>query len=372
MELRDYQVEAVRQFQGLEGSGVVVLPCGAGKTLVGLAVLEKLQCETLILTSNTTSVRQWMEELLLRTDLAADAVGEYSGEKRQVRPVTIATYQILTHRRSKDGDFLHINLFNERNWGLIIYDEVHLLPAPVFRATADIQATRRLGLTATLVREDGREGDVFSLIGPKRYDLPWKELEQQGWIATVECVEVLVPMDRELKQRYIHAEPKERFRLAAVNPAKAAAARQIVNEHAGSSILIIGQYLDQLSELAELFQAPLITGQTTQQERGRLFAAFNADEIRLLVVSKVANFAVNLPDAAVAVEVSGAFGSRQEEAQRLGRILRPKPGENRSFFYSLVTVDSREQDFAAHRRMFLTEQGYEYEIRSLAAGQEAL
>lgn len=373
--LRDYQRDAVQQFQGIGGiggSGVVVLPCGAGKTVVGIAVLEHLQCETLILTSSTTSVEQWRGELLQRTTLNADEVGEYSGEKREVRPVTVATYQILTHRTAKGGPFVHMNLFNERNWGLIIYDEVHLLPAPVFRATADIQATRRLGLTATLVREDGREGDVFSLIGPKCYDLPWKVLERQGWIAAVDCTEVIVPMDERLRQQYIYAGAKEQFRLAAGNQAKAAAAASIAAAHAGAAILVIGQYLDQLEQLAETLGAPLITGKTTQKERSALYAAFNEGRLPLLVVSKVANFAVNLPDASVAIEVSGAFGSRQEEAQRLGRILRPKPGDNKAYFYTLVSGDSREQEFALRRRMFLTEQGYDYAVRMLESAEEAI
>ncbi|MBW4083950.1 DNA repair helicase XPB [Paenibacillus sp. S150] len=363
--LRDYQEEAVCRFEGIGGSGgsgVVVLPCGAGKTIVGLAVLESLQCETLILTSSATSVSQWREELLRRTGLDEQSVGEYSGEKREVRPITVATYQILTHRRSKGGPFIHMNLFNERKWGLIIYDEVHLLPAPVFRATADIQATRRLGLTATLVREDGREGDVFSLIGPKCYDLPWKVLEQQGWIAAVDCIEVIVPMDSEIRHKYMYAGGKEQFRVAAGNPAKAAAAARIIGAHPGAAVLVIGQYLDQLEHLAACLNAPLITGKTPQQERSGLYAAFNEGRLKLLVVSKVANFAVNLPDASVAIEVSGAYGSRQEEAQRLGRILRPKPGENKAYFYTLVSGDSREQDFALRRRLFLTEQGYDYDV----------
>jgi DNA excision repair protein ERCC-3 len=370
--LRDYQVEAVRLFQCMGGSGVVVLPCGAGKTLVGLAVLEKLQCETLILTSSTTSVEQWREELLLRTNLESGDIGEYTGGRREVRPVTIATYQMLTHRCSKSGPFVHMNLFNERNWGLIIYDEVHLLPAPVFRATADIQATRRLGLTATLVREDGREGDVFSLIGPRCYDLPWKSLEQQGWIAAVECIEMIVPMESALRSRYIYAGGKEQFRLAAGNPAKTEAAARIIAAHSGSAVLVIGQYLDQLAELADCLKAPLITGKTPQRERNELYAAFNEGNLRVLVVSKVANFAVNLPDASVAIEVSGAYGSRQEEAQRLGRILRPKAGENKAFFYTLVTGDSREQEFALRRRLFLTEQGYEYAVKMAEPVKEAL
>ncbi|MEK3757610.1 DNA repair helicase XPB [Paenibacillus sp. FSL P4-0338] len=367
-ELRDYQREAVRKFQGTGGhggSGVVVLPCGAGKTVVGLAVLEQLQCETLILTSSTTSVEQWRGELLLRTSLSEDEVGEYTGEHREVRPVTVTTYQMLTHRRSKGGAFVHMNLFHERNWGLIIYDEVHLLPAPVFRATADIQATRRLGLTATLVREDGREGDVFSLIGPRCYDLPWKVLERQGWIAAVDCIEVIVPMSQKLRQQYLYAGAKEQFRLAAGNQAKTHAAAVIASAHPAAAILVIGQYLDQLEQMAALLAAPLITGKTPQKERNALYAAFNEGKLPVLIVSKVANFAVNLPDASVAIEVSGAFGSRQEEAQRLGRILRPKPGDNRAYFYTLVTGDSREQDFALRRRMFLTEQGYEYGVRML-------
>ncbi|ULO05419.1 DEAD/DEAH box helicase [Paenibacillus sp. 19GGS1-52] len=373
ISLREYQREAVQHFQGTGGtggSGVVVLPCGAGKTVVGIAVLESLQCETLILTSSTTSVRQWMNELLQRTNLDGEAIGEYSGEKRQVRPVTVATYQILTHRRRKEGPFIHINLFNERNWGLIIYDEVHLLPAPVFRATADIQATRRLGLTATLVREDGREDDVFSLIGPKCYDLPWKVLEKQGWIATVECIEMTVPMNVVLTREYMYAENKEKFRLAAGNPGKIDVVLELLEAHRGSSVLVIGQYLDQLSQLAEAIKAPLITGKTSEQVRGELYAAFNAGRLQVLIVSKVANFALDLPDASVAIEVSGAFGSRQEEAQRLGRILRPKPGENKAYFYTLVTGDSREQDFAWRRRMFLTEQGYQYAVRIVEPSAE--
>ncbi|AIQ17811.1 helicase [Paenibacillus sp. FSL H7-0357] len=373
--LRDYQKEAVRMFRGIGGtggSGVVVLPCGAGKTVVGLAVLEDLQCETLILTSSSTSVGQWRDELLRWTNLDTNAVGEYTGEKREVRPITVATYQILTFRRAKDGPFLHMNLFNERNWGLIIYDEVHLLPAPVFRATADIQATRRLGLTATLVREDGREGDVFSLIGPKCYDLPWKSLEKEGWIAAVDCIEMLIPMNSGLRSKYIYAGGKEQFRLAAGNPAKAAAAAKIIKSHTGAAVLVIGQYLDQLEQLAESLQAPLITGKTPQRERSQLYAAFNEGQLRVLVVSKVANFAVNLPDASVAIEVSGAFGSRQEEAQRLGRILRPKPGENKAYFYTLVSEDSREQDFALRRRLFLTEQGYDYAVRGVDTQEEAV
>ncbi|MEC0124082.1 DNA repair helicase XPB [Paenibacillus pabuli] len=364
-ELRPYQRDAVNAFEGSEGmggSGLLVLPCGAGKTVIGLAVLERLQCECLILTSNTTSVRQWMEELQNKTTITSEQIGEYSGQKKQVRPVTVATYQILTHRKSKDADFTHIKLLSERQWGLIIYDEVHLLPAPVFRATADIQATRRLGLTATLVREDGCEQDVFSLIGPKLYDMPWKELEQQGWIADVQCQEIRVPFSTEWRSSYLEAEVKHQFRIAAENPAKLAVIRKILERHQGLPSLVIGQYLNQLETIAREIDAPLISGTMSQQERVKWFAAFRRGEIKTIVVSKVANFAVDLPDAAVALEISGSFGSRQEEAQRLGRILRPKSGENKAYFYALVSEDSKEQEFALRRQMFLVEQGYEYEI----------
>ncbi|MDP4096839.1 helicase-associated domain-containing protein [Paenibacillus sp. P96] len=365
LQLRDYQADAVKVFEGndgMGGSGVLVLPCGAGKTVIGMAVMERLQCEVLILTSNTTSVRQWIEELKNKTDIPESCIGEYSGQKKQVRPVTAATYQILTHRRSKEGEFEHMKLLSERNWGLIVYDEVHLLPAPVFRATADIQATRRLGLTATLVREDGAEQDVFSLIGPKRYEMPWKVLEQQGWIAKVECVEMRIPMAGPLKEKYNLAEGKQRYRLAAENPAKLEAVRSLLGRHEGKPALVIGQYLDQLRHVARELNAPLITGSMPQSDRVRLFEAFRRGEISTIIVSKVANFAVDLPDAAVAVEISGSFGSRQEEAQRLGRILRPKQGENRAFFYTLVTENSKETEFAAKRQMFLIEQGYEYRL----------
>ncbi|WP_397351739.1 DNA repair helicase XPB [Paenibacillus xylanexedens] len=363
--LRPYQQKAVDAFQdgeGVGGSGLLVLPCGAGKTIIGMAVLERLQCECLILTSNTTSVRQWIQEIQDKTTLNAEQIGEYSGQKKQVKPVTVATYQILTHRKSKASDFTHIHLLHERKWGLIIYDEVHLLPAPVFRATADIQATRRLGLTATLVREDGCEQDVFSLIGPKLYDMPWKELEQQGWIAEVKCQEVRVPLSPELRSTYVQAEGKHQFRLAAENPAKLKVVKRLLERHQNLPTLVIGQYLDQLEMIAREIDAPLISGSMSQQERIRWFSAFKKGEIRTIVVSKVANFAVDLPDAAVALEISGSFGSRQEEAQRLGRILRPKAGENKAYFYALVSENSKEQDFALNRQMFLVEQGYEYAI----------
>ncbi len=363
--LRPYQQKAVDAFQdgeGIGGSGLLVLPCGAGKTIIGMAVLERLQCECLILTSNTTSVRQWIQEIQNKTTITAEQIGEYSGQKKQVKPVTVATYQILTHRKSKDADFIHIHLLQERKWGLIIYDEVHLLPAPVFRATADIQATRRLGLTATLVREDGCEQDVFSLIGPKLYDMPWKELEQQGWIAEVKCQEVRVPLSPELRSTYVQAEGKHQFRLAAENPAKLKVVKRLLERHQNLPTIVIGQYLDQLEMIAREIDAPLISGSMSQQERIHWFSAFKKGEIRTIVVSKVANFAVDLPDAAVALEISGSFGSRQEEAQRLGRILRPKAGENKAYFYALVSENSKEQEFALNRQMFLVEQGYEYAI----------
>lgn len=364
-ELRSYQQKAIEAFEGSEGmggSGLLVLPCGAGKTVIGMGVLERLQCECLILTSNTTSVRQWIEELQRKTTITGELIGEYSGQKKQVRPITVATYQILTHRKSKDADFTHIKLLSERKWGLIIYDEVHLLPAPVFRATADIQATRRLGLTATLVREDGCEQDVFSLIGPKLYDMPWKELEQQGWIADVKCQEIRVPLPPDLKLTYLEAEGKHKFRLAAENPAKLDVIRRLLDHHRGLPALVIGQYLDQLETIAREIEAPLVSGTMSQQERVKWFAAFRRGEIQTIVVSKVANFAVDLPDAAVALEISGSYGSRQEEAQRLGRILRPKPGDNKAYFYALVSEDSKEQEFALRRQMFLVEQGYEYAV----------
>ncbi|WP_434756485.1 DNA repair helicase XPB [Paenibacillus amylolyticus] len=364
-ELRAYQQKAVDAFaggEGIGGSGLLVLPCGAGKTIIGMAVLEQLQCECLILTSNTTSVRQWIQEIQDKTTITAEQIGEYSGQKKQVKPVTVATYQILTHRKSKDAEFTHIHLLQERKWGLIIYDEVHLLPAPVFRATADIQATRRLGLTATLIREDGCEQDVFSLIGPKLYDMPWKELEQQGWIAEVKCQEVRVPFSPELRSTYVQAEGKHQFRLAAENPAKLKVIKRLLERHQNLPTLVIGQYLDQLEMIAREIDAPLISGAMSQQERVQWFSAFRKGEIRTIVVSKVANFAVDLPDAAVALEISGSFGSRQEEAQRLGRILRPKAGENKAYFYALVSENSKEQDFALNRQMFLVEQGYEYDI----------
>ncbi|WP_243896082.1 DNA repair helicase XPB [Paenibacillus sp. F411] len=361
-QLREYQRAAVSAFMnggGTGGSGVLVLPCGAGKTVIGLGAMMELQCETLILTSSSTSVAQWINELVTRTTLQQEEIGEYTGQRKKVGPVTVATYQMLTHRKGAEAP-QPVNLFSERSWGLIIYDEVHLLPAPVFRAAADIQATRRLGLTATLIREDGREQDVFSLIGPKRYVMPWKRLEEKGWIASADCVELKVSLPDSLKPAYYRAGKREQYRLASENPAKTAAAKRLLSRHAGEQMLIIGQYVKQLQSMAEALNVPLITGSTNRAERERLYDAFRDGSIPVLAVSKVANFAVDLPDASVALEVSGSYGSRQEEAQRLGRILRPKKNGARASFYHLVTKDSREEEFAIRRRMFLIEQGYEY------------
>lgn len=368
--LRSYQVQAAEVFHagGTEkgGSGVVVLPCGAGKTVVGIACAHRLQTQTLVLTTNTIAVRQWRTELLDKTTLRPEDVGEYTGDAKEVRPVTISTYQMLTYRRRQDGDFTHFALFSARNWGLVVYDEVHLLPAPVFRVTAGIQARRRLGLTATLVREDGREDEVFSLIGPKKFDVPWKTLEKQGWIATAHCVEVRLPLNEDLDGAYLSAGSREKFRIASENPGKLDVVAQLAERHRGDRVLIIGQYLDQLDALAAKLSCPLITGRTPTKERETLYDRFRSGDLGLLAVSKVGNFAVDLPDANVAVQVSGTFGSRQEEAQRLGRILRPKSDKRPAIFYSLVTHDSREEFFANNRQLFLTEQGYTYEIRDVA------
>lgn len=357
--LRPYQREAVEAFWA-GGSGVVVLPCGAGKTLVGAAAMARSSTTTLVLVTNAVSARQWKDELVRFTSLGADEVGEYSGSRKEVRPVTIATYQVLTTKRK--GVHPHLDLLDAHDWGLIVYDEVHLLPAPVFRMTADLQARRRLGLTATLVREDGREDEVFSLIGPKRYDAPWKDLEQQGWIAPAVCTEVRLSLDAGERMAYATAEPQERYRLAAASPAKTAVVDRLLARHRGESALVIGQYVDQLTELAEHLEAPLITGATTVRERQRLYEAFRAGQVETLVVSKVANFSIDLPGASVLVQVSGSFGSRQEEAQRLGRIVRPKAGGRQAHFYTVVARDTVDQDFAAHRQRFLAEQGYGYDI----------
>lgn len=365
--LRPYQEEAVEAFLRA-GSGVILLPCGAGKTIVGLGVMARLQMATLIIATSTVAARQWIAEILDKTDLSPDQVGEYTGHRKQIRPVTVATYQILTHRPRRDFEedllrqFPHFRLFHALDWGLIIYDEVHLLPAPVFRITAHLQARRRLGLTATLVREDGLEREVFALIGPKRYEAPWRELEAHGWIAAVECHEIRVPMGPEDRLRYATAGENERYRLAATNRAKEPVVRQLLEKHLEDTVLIIGHYLDQLERIARAVRAPLITGRTPVAERERLFDQLRRGEIRRLVVSRVGNFAIDLPDANVLIQVSGTFGSRQEEAQRLGRILRPKRNGVLAHFYTLVTRDTVDQDYAARRQLFLTEQGYRYEI----------
>ncbi|GAB6391355.1 MAG: DEAD/DEAH box helicase [Treponematales bacterium] len=362
---RDYQEEAARAVLGAggpgSGYGVVVLPCGSGKTVVGLCVMCLLKTNTLILTTNVAAVHQWMEELLDKTNLTPADIAEYTGDSKATAPVTAATYQIITWRPRKGGEFPHFKLFRERRWGLIIYDEVHLLPAPVFRVTAELQAVRRLGLTATLVREDGEEDAVFSLVGPKRYDVPWKDLESKGWIAEAFCTEIRVDMPRELRVPYATAEPREKYRMAGENPLKNEAVRELVANHREDHILVIGQYLAQLETLARLLDAPLVTGKTKNQERERIYRAFRKGEVRVIVVSKVANFAIDLPDASMAVQVSGSFGSRQEEAQRLGRILRPK--KRSSWFYTLVSRATVEEDFSARRRQFLAEQGYKYSIQ---------
>jgi DNA excision repair protein ERCC-3 len=358
--LRDYQQQAVDMFWA-GGSGVVVLPCGAGKTLVGAAAMAHAKATTLILVTNTVSGRQWKRELLARTTLTEDEIGEYSGEKKEIRPVTIATYQVMTTRRK--GEYRHLELFDSRDWGLIIYDEVHLLPAPIFRLTADLQSRRRLGLTATLIREDGREGDVFSLIGPKRYDAPWKDIENQGWIAPADCTEVRVTLTDAERMAYATAEPEDRYKLAATARTKLAVIKTIVDQHPDDQVLVIGAYLDQLDDVsAELDGAPIIQGSTTNKERERLYDAFRQGEERVLVVSKVANFSIDLPEAAVAVQISGTFGSRQEEAQRLGRVLRPKKDGRQAHFYTVIARDTLDAEYAAHRQRFLAEQGYAYTI----------
>jgi DNA excision repair protein ERCC-3 len=366
--VRDYQKMAVEAFHAggdaRGGSGVIVLPCGAGKTIVGLSALAALKKQTLVLTTSTTAVEQWRREILDKTDLDESMVALYTGDSKAIAPVTLATYQIVIYRPKKDGDYPHFALFNRRDWGLIIYDEVHLLPAPVFRITAEIQARRRLGLTATLVREDGREEDVFSLIGPKKFDVPWRVLEQKGWIAEAQCHEVRLGLPDDGRMEYAVAEWRDKFRLASENPVKDDLVAQLLDLHDGPDdrVLLIGQYLKQLRRIAARFDLPLITGQTPNAEREDLYGRFRRGELRRLVLSKVGNFAIDLPDANVMIQVSGTFGSRQEEAQRLGRILRPKEGETPATFYTLVTRDTREIDFAHHRQLFLTEQGYSYEI----------
>jgi len=372
--LRDYQEDAVQAFYhaGREtgGSGVLVLPCGAGKTIIGLGAIAAIGGHTLIITTNNVAVHQWRTELLNKTNIAADHIGEYTGTEKSIKPITITTYQMLTHRRSKTSEFEHLTLFTDFDWGLIIYDEVHLLPAPVFRATTAIQARRRLGLTATLIREDNQQDDVFALIGPKRYDVPWKTLEKRGYIAEAYCTEFRLTLPEAEELNYAHAEKRERFRIAAENSLKNVLVAQLLENHSDDLILIIGQYISQLEALAEQLKLPLITGKTKETEREILYEKFRKGELRILMVSKVANFAVDLPDANVMIQISGTFGSRQEEAQRLGRILRPK--QKRSHFYTLVSRNTDEQDFSLNRQMFLVEQGYRYLIQYFDLAQQTI
>jgi len=364
--VRRYQEEAVDAFwaggSAKGGSGVVVLPCGAGKTIVAMAAMARVQRKTLIVTTNLTAVRQWQRELRDKCNINPDDIGEYTGENKNIQSVTVTTYQILTYRRSRTEPFVHFELFSSNDWGLIIYDEVHLLPAPVFRFTAEIQATRRLGLTATLVREDEKEGEVFTLIGPKRYDVPWKQLERQGYIAQANCTEVRIPLDETDRMNYAGADRRAKFRIASENQRKLNTLMRLLAKHEGDLILVIGQYLRQLQEVATVMQAPIITGKTPNDERIVLYNKFRSGEIKHLIVSKVGNFAIDLPDASVLIQISGTFGSRQEEAQRLGRILRPKSDKSQAHFYTLVTRDSLDQDYAQNRQLFLTEQGYSYNI----------
>ena len=368
LTIREYQEEAAKSLVGDKGPGTgfgtIVLPCGAGKTVVGMTIMSMLKTSTLIVTTNISAVHQWIEELLDKTDLTKDDIAEYTGENKEIKPVTVATYQVLTWRPNKEGDYPHFKLFKERDWGLIIYDEVHMLPAPVFRVTAEIQAIRRVGLTATLVREDGCEGYVFSLVGPKRYDVPWKELEISGWIADAECIEVRVDLPMEKEIDYAVADSRSKHRIASENPAKVELVEELVKRFPEDKILIIGQYIEQLHQIAEMLKVPIITGKTKNSERDVIYQQFRNGDIRVLVVSKVANFAIDLPDASMAIQVSGTFGSRQEEAQRLGRILRPKNRKAR--FFSLISRSTVEEEFGANRQKFLAEQGYEYKlIRSL-------
>lgn len=364
MVVRDYQVEAAKSIVGNKGPGTgfgtIVLPCGAGKTIVGLQILSMLKTSTLIVTTNITSVHQWIEELVDKTDISRDMIAEYTGESKTIKPITVATYQILTWRPDKEGPYPHFGLFRERPWGLIIYDEVHMLPAPVFRVVAELQAVRRVGLTATLVREDGCQGYVFSLVGPKRYDVPWKELETTGWIAKAECVEVRLDLSEEKELEYAVAQAREKHRIASENPLKIQIVKELVNKFTEDKILIIGQYLNQLNEIAKLLNVPIITGKTPNSVRDQIYSDFKTGKIKVLVVSKVANFAVDLPDASMAIQISGTFGSRQEEAQRLGRILRPK--ERISRFFTLITRGTVEEEFGSNRQKFLAEQGYSYRI----------
>lgn len=363
-EIRGYQKDAAQALIGDKGPGTgfgtIVLPCGAGKTIVGMQIMQMLKTNTLIITTNISAVHQWINELLDKTDLQAEQIAEYTGESKTIKPVTVATYQILTWRPEKDGPYPHFSIFRERKWGLIIYDEVHTLPAPVFRVAAELQTVRRVGLTATLVREDGLEGFVFSLVGPKRFDVPWKELEHSGWISEAECVEVRLDLPSDKEIQYAVASQREKYRIASENSVKDSVVLQLVNRLSEDKILVIGQYLSQLEKLSSLLSAPIITGKTPNSERDRIYNQFRNGEIKILVVSKVANFAIDLPDASVAIQVSGTFGSRQEEAQRLGRILRPKDRTSR--FFTLITRNTVEEEFGSNRQKFLAEQGYSYKI----------
>ncbi len=366
-KLRDYQENAVRSLLGDlgpgTGYGTIVMPCGSGKTVVGMKIMEALQTRTLILCPNVVAVHQWINEIKSKTNLSDDMVGEYSGEKKEIRPITVCTYQVLTYRASKDGDFEHMKVIEAGNWGLVIYDEVHMLPAPVFKITAELQSVYRAGLTATLIREDGKEDDVFSLVGPKRFDIPWTDLSQKGWIASAYCVEVRVPLKEDLALPYAIANRREKYKLASTNEAKNAVIDSLLEKHKGESILIIGQYLDQLKDLQKRLGFPMITGSTSNSKRDELYSRFKEGLDKVIIVSKVANFAIDLPDASVAIQISGTFGSRQEEAQRLGRILRPK--RNPCFFYSLVSKYTVEEEFSANRQKFLVEQGYHYVVEEV-------
>lgn len=367
--LRPYQHEASEIYyangHAHGGSGVIVMPCGSGKTIIGMSCIAQIQSSTLILTTGVTAIRQWIDELLDKTTIMSDQVGEYSSKEKNVRPITVTTYQILTYRKRSDGEFEHLTLFDQRNWGLIIYDEVHTLPAPVFQMTASLQARRRLGLTATLVREDGREDDVFALIGPKKADIPWKVMEKQGWIAKACCYEYRIHLPESLRMPYALESKRQQFRIASENHAKIDIVKDLLSQNKHEKILIIGMYIDQLKEIAKHIDVPILTGSTPQNKRDSSFNAFKSGKISTLIVSKIANFAVDLPDASVAIQVSGTYGSRQEEAQRLGRILRPKKGENQAHFYTIISRDTVEQDFALNRQMFLCEQGYEYHIKNI-------
>ncbi len=366
VHLRPYQKEAVKQFckdQNVTGgSGIIVMPCGSGKTIVGLGIMEKIKEEVLIITSSETSMKQWQREILSKTSVSSNDLGLYNSSSKEVKPITIASYQMMIYKSPKTKQFIHLPLFNKRNWGLIIYDEVHLLPAPVFRQTAEIQGKKRLGLTATLVREDGKEEEVYSLIGPKQYDVSWKGLENNGWIAKTTCKEIRIDLTEQVLQQYVVSNHQQQFKIASINPSKEEVIKQLLNKHKRQPTLIIGQYIHQLVDVAHKFQLQMITGKTPQKERERLYEQFRHGEISVLVVSKVANFAVDLPDAEIAIQISGAFGSRQEEAQRVGRVLRPKNNNNEAVFYSIVTRNTKEEQCASHRQLFMLEQGYTYEV----------